>query len=177
MIALEFVSHLGWTYVLSLARKDWRGAWKEFLFFGILPDLAFAVPMLLLFLPSAVGMAAASFEVPEFYSVAEIYRLSHSYLTAFFAFAVVFLVLRRFYWPMLGWFLHISMDVFTHKGSMAMQMPFYPLPFSVEGFVYWSNTLFMLASWTAMALVLLWYYTRRPRRSGRARYNKKRGSK
>ncbi len=152
---MDFFSHAAWAYLLSRAGKKWRTEWKEFVFFGVLPDLAFGVPLLLLLAPKALEIIAKGFETPVFYTVPVIpvlYAVAHSYLAALAVFVAASAVLKRIYWPVLGWLLHVSLDAFTHKGSVAVQAPLYPLPFQVEGFVHWNNPFFLAANWLALAM-------------------------
>ena len=79
--------------------------------------------------------------------------------------AVVWLVTRSLWVPLLGWWAHIVIDVFTHSAE------FYPspvlYPFTRQGFdgIAWNSPWFMLGNYAAIiaALLALFLTRRRPK--------------
>lgn len=73
------------------------------------------------------------------------------------------LVLRRWCWPLMGWWLHILLDIPTHSAD------FYPVPalypFTMDGLdgIAWNTPWFMAANYAALAGVALWLALRRRR--------------
>ncbi|QCB46027.1 hypothetical protein [Hydrogenophaga sp. PAMC20947] len=58
-----------------------------------------------------------------------------------------------FWWPLLGWRLHIVIDVFTHSAQFLPSPVLYPLTYwGFEGWA-WNQPGFLLLNDTALALV------------------------
>lgn len=89
--------------------------------------------------------------------------LMHSAVVAG-AVSVAVLAVRRSFWgPLLGWWSHIVIDVFTHSAE------FYPVPvlypFTQRGFdgLAWNTPWFMASNYALLLMSMLWlYWTRRP---------------
>jgi hypothetical protein len=92
----------------------------------------------------------------------DLYDLSHSLVVFVPVFAIAWLIWRRPVWELLGWALHILMDIPTHSAH-------YPTPFlwpvSTYRFVgiSWRQWWFMSLNYAVLALVflLLWMARRR----------------
>lgn len=75
----------------------------------------------------------------------------HSAVVAATTTALSLLLCRQFWWPLLGWWSHIIIDVFTHSAE------FYPVPvlypFSERGFdgLAWNTPWFMVLNYLAIA--------------------------
>lgn len=82
--------------------------------------------------------------------------VAHSAVVAAVATALLWAVMRSVWIPLLGWWSHIVIDVFTHSAD------FYPspvlYPFTQRGFdgLAWNTPWFMLANYTALVAVGLW---------------------
>jgi hypothetical protein len=91
--------------------------------------------------------------------------LMHSAVVAAVVTAVAWWVTRSLWLPLLGWWSHIVIDVFTHSAE------FYPVPvlypFSQRGFdgIAWNEPWFLLANYAAIAVALAWLFA--TRRNGR----------
>lgn len=86
----------------------------------------------------------------------------HSAVVAAAATLAVWLVRRALWLPLLGWWSHIVIDVFTHSAE------FYPVPvlypFTERGFdgIAWNTPWFMATNYIAIAIsVLVLWWTRR----------------
>jgi LexA-binding, inner membrane-associated putative hydrolase len=88
----------------------------------------------------------------------------HSAPMAALATAAVWAVRRAFWIPLLGWWSHIVIDVFTHSADYYAVPVLYP--FTERGFdgVAWTTPWFMALNYAALAGTGLWLL-----RSGRAR--------
>jgi len=76
--------------------------------------------------------------------------------------------LRRTFWiPLLGWWSHIVIDVFTHSADYYAVPVLYP--FTERGFdgVAWITPWFMALNYTALAAVGVWLLMSRRRADGR----------
>jgi len=144
-------------------------------FWGVFPDLfAFGLPFLAMLYFFVTGQVTLSgiglrhlFNAPSnarwiITLPAQLYQISHSLVTFSLVFLVVWLILRRPYWELLGWALHIFIDIPSHAAN------FYPTPFlwpiSKYHFIYgvsWANPWFMLINYGALAIVWIYFLTKR----------------
>ncbi|MGD0201658.1 MAG: hypothetical protein ABSD27_12980 [Bryobacteraceae bacterium] len=144
----------------------WTALW------GVFPDLfAFTIPVTLALWYRLTGVGppadAGPHGVPHMHLAGQLYRISHSLIIFAVVFGLVWLLARRPVLPMLGWALHILIDIPSHS------MRFFPTPFLWPvsdyrfGGIGWANRWFMLANYTALAVVwfLLWRSARRARRA------------
>ncbi|MEK9182605.1 MAG: metal-dependent hydrolase [Patescibacteria group bacterium] len=145
----KFHVHIGWTA-----------------FFGVFPDLfAFTIPFLFRFYLIFIGKNSPS----VFFSRTEggmggaedgldiahtLYQYSHSLVIWAVVFIIVWIYFKRPRFELLGWILHILIDIPSHLLS------FYPTPFlfpiSNYKFPYgiqWSNQWFMIINYGTLLLV------------------------
>jgi hypothetical protein len=92
---------------------------------------------------------AGSFDIAAY-----LYQFSHSLVVWAFVFGVVWYFSKRPRYELLGWALHIFIDIPSHA------IGFYPTPFlfplSDYRFPYgvsWGNTWYMITNYTALAFV------------------------
>lgn len=87
---------------------------------------------------------------------------THSALVFAVCFAAIWLLLRKPPLEMLGWALHILIDVFTHRGLFAVKFLWPVLPVPIDG-IRWQTPWFLAANFTVLAAVylLLWIYRAR----------------
>jgi hypothetical protein len=99
---------------------------------------------------------------PRFDWVWDVYNASHSALVFAIVFGAVWLILRRPVLEMLGWALHILIDVFTHRGMFAIQFLWPLSAVHVDG-ARWEAGWLLAANYTALTSVylLLWIRGRR----------------
>ena len=74
---------------------------------------------------------------------------------------------RRTFWiPLLGWWSHVVIDVFTHSADYYAVPVLYP--FTERGFdgIAWTTPWFMVLNYVALVLVGTWLLVRRRRPSG-----------
>ena len=92
-----------------------------------------------------------------------LYSFSHSIFIFGIIFLVVYVILGRFVWEMLGWLGHIIVDIPTHSYK------FYPTPFlwpfskwKFDG-ISWGNKWFMIANYSLIVLflVVIWWKGRK----------------
>ena len=89
--------------------------------------------------------------------------VAHSAVVAGVVTALLWAVMRSIWIPLLGWWSHIVIDVFTHAAD------FYPspvlYPFTQRGFdgLAWNTPWFVLANYTALVAVGLWLLMSAPR--------------
>ncbi|MBU1196883.1 hypothetical protein KJ765_00065 [Candidatus Micrarchaeota archaeon] len=153
---MDFFSHVIWTYLLFRSFGFDNSLVAQSVFFGLLPDLTFVIAGILL--GSKYWIEEGKRPTRErLRSVFFMYRYSHSFVS-FAAFLVISsLLFGSVYWPAFAWFLHILLDLWTHRGSpVEPQKPFFPLSdFSVRGWIWWRNPYFLIVNW---ALITIAYF-------------------
>lgn len=129
-------------------------------FFGVAPDFfAFTFPFLFLFYKMLIGQAHFGFpghhaQIGGLDVATYLYQFSHSIIIFALVFTLVWVLSRRPRYEMLGWLLHILIDIPSHALS------FYPTPFlfpiSDYRFPYgisWANTTYMLINYSLLLVV------------------------
>jgi hypothetical protein len=131
---------------------------------GVFPDLfAFTVPVGLVVWQRVTRSPEVlqGGRMPRLDLAWRLYHVSHSLVVFSLAFGLVWLVARRPILAMLGWPLHILIDIPLHTAR------FFPTPFlwPVSSFhvsgISWGNRWFMLCNYTALAIVYLVLWLRR----------------
>ncbi len=168
---MDILAHTLWTTALTrkgnieIEKKKKRSKinmlWIAF--FGIFPDLfAFTIPFFVSFYMVASGQQyfesfATRHQVADGFNLAhDLYKYSHSIIIWLLVFLVVWLIFKKPWLPLLGWLLHILIDIPSHA------INFFPTPFlfpiSTYVFPYgvaWSNMYFMIVNYSA--LFILWF--------------------
>lgn len=165
---MDIISHGLWGGITA-GRKSRRDFWLAF-FFGVAPDVfSFGIFSVGVWLGLAEGPdwgkgLPDSSIIPVYVHI--LYNWTHSLLIFIFVYAVVWLVLRRPYYLLLPWGLHIVMDIFTH-GSQ-----FFPTPFlwpitkrTIEG-IPWSEPIIFFPNLILLALLYIWFFIVRRRLRG-----------
>lgn len=128
------------------------------LFFGVFPDIVFVTAAIML----SINMFARSREISRnklFPIVRKFYAVSHSFITIAFFAVITSVISGGFYYPVIGWLLHVVLDLYTHKGSpVEPQYPLYPLEKpAIKGYIWWRNPYFMAINWTL--IIILFFLT------------------
>jgi hypothetical protein len=166
---MDIFAHTLWTNAAArganevVGKKDkgfhihpgWAGFW------GVFPDFfAFTVPFIigmynLLFNPAYEGgFGPRMIHHSGFDLAAFLYQFSHSLVIWALVFVLVWVIRRRPKYELLGWALHILIDIPSHV------LAFYPTPFlfpiSEYRFPYgiqWSNMWYMIINYSLLAVV------------------------
>ena len=122
-------------------------------FWGMFPDIfSFVIPYIIFFfiLIFAKGFNISAIytgiQSPAYSGIIEIlYNISHSLVIFSLVFLLAWLIFRKPIWIMLGWLLHILIDIPTHiKGYFATPM-FWPISnFKINGIAYWREPVVMI---------------------------------
>ena len=170
---LDFVAHALWTTIAAQAsrRRVARISLGWAAFWGVFPDLfSFAVPAVVRLWWYATGTTSSllpdAHSQQHFQYVWQLYNFSHSLLAFAAVFGIVWAILRRPVLELLGWALHIVLDIPTHQGIFAVQFLWPISSFSVRG-IRWESLSFMAVNYTLLLLVLawMWFRSRRPQSS------------
>ena len=174
---MDIVAHGLWVGIgLAAARRKRdipRGTALATLAAAMAPDLIQLLPVLFAAVSRPDGMAvlqAYIMALPGFEpalppSIAtltnHLHCVMHSAVVAGVVTAAIWWLRRSIWLPLLGWWSHIVIDVFTHSAE------FYPVPvlypFTQRGFdgIAWNEPWFLLANYAAIAVALAWLFLSR----------------
>lgn len=85
----------------------------------------------------------------------------HSALVGVVATALIWFWLGRFWLPLLGWWSHIVIDVFTHSADFYPSPVFYPVTYRGFDGIAWNTPWFMVLNYLSIAFVGLIVLRRR----------------
>ncbi|QQS23226.1 hypothetical protein IPM19_01520 [bacterium] len=168
---MDVIAHTLWTNALfHLKYQKLRKMRYLAAFFGVAPDLVGFTPLFFYLIFSGKTFAGERFSFENdqhwtFHFASEMYNYSHS-LVIFAAVFIGVLLMGNIYfkvknrgaykfwvfWPLLGWALHILIDIPTHPDFY--HTPFlYPISsYEVQHGVAWSHPVFMVINYTLMAM-------------------------
>ena len=148
---MDVFAHGLWSYAVFHKKKY---VWLATLF-GVLPDiLSFGI----LFVINIVNgnfhrWPPALSTLPKWLFAA--YNLTHSFIMFLFVFILIFLLTKKWFWPLTAWAVHILIDIPTHS------FKFFPTPFlwplsdyKFDG-VSWGTPWFMLLNYGSLTIVFL----------------------
>jgi membrane-bound metal-dependent hydrolase YbcI (DUF457 family) len=159
---MDIVSHGLWGGI-AFGRASRRTFWTAFAF-GVMPDLfAFGPHFVASIWDSLAGNGGTPIgprhghaNIPGY--IFAIYNVTHSLVVFALAFALVWAVRRRPWWPMGAWGLHVLMDIPTHSTR------FFPTPFlwplsdyRVDG-ISWGQPIILVPDLVLLAGLYLWYF-------------------
>ena len=142
-------------------------------FWGIFPDVfAFGVSFLVSLYSVIFGEVSFSElynhgplikGVDKAFNLAHyLYQYSHSFIIFFIVFGIVWIIFKKPKLAMLGWGLHIFLDIFSHS------LQFFPTPFffPISNYVFpygirWSGQIFMIVNYSTLLFVFLYFLFRR----------------
>jgi hypothetical protein len=182
---MDVLAHGLWTaFAGSQANKKLKKKINLFWLaaFGIAPDVLSFAP---LFVVMAIQILTGNFHPSDFYHADDLepappdtlpiftlthllYSIFHSAVIFAIVFLIVYLITRRWQLFMLGWLLHILIDIPTHSYQ------FYPTPvlwpFSKWEFngLSWATPWFMVLNYSVIFLIFIFYW-----RKGKSRVSEK----
>ncbi len=140
-------------------RRPVRLGWA--VVFGVAPDLvSFTVPAVLRIWWRLTGVTTSLLPQPggpRFEWVGGLYACVHSLVIFGVVFGVAWAVARRPVWEMLGWLLHVAIDIPTHRGWFAIESLWPISPVRFDG-IPWETGWLLAATYGSLAgiFVLLW---------------------
>jgi hypothetical protein len=157
---MDIFAHALWTGAAARgARWKWRWPVRPLwaALWGVFPDLfAFTVPVAISVVHQLQGVRYV--RGTQWKLAGQLYHISHSLIVCAAVLALVWVLARRPVFAMLGWPLHILIDIPSHSEQ------FYPTPFlwPVSSFhvsgMAWGNRWFMLINYTALLMVYTLIY-------------------
>lgn len=159
---------------VNIKRRTRFHVWLA-VFWGMFPDLfAFAVPFVWTawliasgqFDPHAVphqgqGEPVPADGLPLFYVAHALYNVSHSAIVFALVFCLVSFIRKRPSWEMLGWALHIMIDIPTHSYSFFPTPVLWPVSSWKFDGISWALPWFLISNYFALAVVYLWLWRKR----------------
>lgn len=164
---MDILAHALWTTAIAVPARQkimrpislpWTAFW------GVFPDLfSFTIPAILRIWWYATGVTHSLRPDPEsakrLQFVWQLYHCSHSLITFTAVFALGWLLARSPMLEMLGWALHILIDIATHQGIFAIHFLWRFSAYSVSA-LRWENSRFFAATYGALLLMYLWLWIR-----------------
>ena len=170
---MDIFAHAIWTNVLAtIARKrqeKLRAMHQKFVsvawatFWGIFPDLfAFTIPF-------GIGIfgwiTGAGFQYGRETIATGLAPMLYNYSHSLVIWAVIFLgtwaVYKRPRWELLGWALHILIDIPSHANGFYLTPVFFPISgWKFTHGVSWGHPIYMIVNYSAMAIAwigTMWY--------------------
>lgn len=170
---MEIVAHGLWTAAAAIttkrtlkARVDvaWAAWW------GVFPDVLAFGPMIaagLWLLLTGSAAPAPGRVLPRAHIGVPLYPIAHSMIVFLAVFALACILKRRIVFSMLGWLLHILIDIPTHSLRYHATRFLWPVSnFRIDGLAWWTPW-FWAATYGALAVVyfVMWrkgWLTSRP---------------
>lgn len=143
---MDIVSHALWGYAITLRKSKFLLA----ALFGALPDLfAFTIP----FIFNLFNGGFDHHNIPVFGEYVNVlYSISHSLFIAILVFAIIYAIRKKVYIWMLGWPLHILIDIPTHSLEFFATPFLFPISDLRFDGIPWSNPFIFFTNWTLIAL-------------------------
>jgi|SRR3989344_5120709 len=148
---MDTLAHGLWSFAVFHKKKY---AWLAVLF-GILPDiLSFGIIFLINILNGNLRRSPPQLNsLPDWLFAA--YNMTHSFIIFIAVFILIYLITKKWFWPLTAWAIHILIDIPTHS------LRFFPTPFlwplsnyKFDG-ISWATGWFMLLNYSALMLVFL----------------------
>jgi hypothetical protein len=173
---MDILAHALWTTAAAVAargriRRPIHLGWAAF--WGIFPDLfSFAIPAVVriwwyttdatpFLLPDAKS-------APHFQFAWQLYHFSHSLVVFAVTFGIAWILAKRPVLELLGWALHILIDIPTHRGIFTVHFLWPFSSYGVSGF-RWESPWFLAVNYAVLLLLYAWIWVRGQRRLGPVR--------
>lgn len=149
---MDILSHALYGYAITLRKSKFALA----AFFGALPDLfAFTIPFI-------IGVFSGGFVRdgrPIFGDyVSFLYSISHSLVIAAVVFVIIYAFKKKVYIWMLGWPLHILLDIPTHSKEFFATPFLFPISdFRFDG-IPWSTSYIFFPNWILIAIIYIYLF-------------------
>ena len=180
---MDTLAHALWAGAgVTLASRRWTITWRTAVItvaLAALPDVVHLLPIIVWWLLGDGSLAtieayatAAPGQEPTLPPLVNLlshhlHCVMHSAIVAGAVTVLLWAAMRLWWIPLLGWWLHIVIDVFTHSAS------FYPVPvlypITERGFdgLAWNTPWFMVLNYVSLAATVVWLLHTRTRRHDR----------
>ena len=148
---MDTFAHGLWSYAIFHRKKY---VWLATLF-GVMPDIfSFGILFLMNLVNGNMHRGRPPVEsLPKWLSPA--YNLTHSFVMFAAVFLAIFLIAKKWFWPLTAWAIHILIDIPTHS------FQFFPTPFlwPISDYKFngisWATPWFMLLNYGALMIVFV----------------------
>ena len=154
---MDIFAHGLWSFAIFHKKKY---VWWATLF-GVLPDiLSFGILFIISLINGNLPRGRPSLSsLPDWLYGA--YNMTHSFIVFFAVFILVYLITKKWFWPLTAWAIHVLINIPTHSSR------FFPTPFlwplsnyKFDG-ISWATGWFMLLNYgSLMAVFLIISYNR-----------------
>lgn len=163
---MDIFAHALWTtaaYKQLYDKKHTHLSLKWAAFWGVFPDLfAFTIPFVMLFVNLATGHLPRNTYGWDsgMQSLAyQLYNISHSLVIFLVTFLIVWALRRKAPLVMLGWALHILIDVPTHVAEFYATPIFWPISgWKFTHGISWGAPWFMVLNYSSLILVYTYFF-------------------
>lgn len=149
--------------VIPQTRGNRRTTWWG-IFWGVFPDIWAFTPVFGYFFYEAIFLHLPfRFENPQDTVqhlpldglTHHLYQLSHSLVIWAVVFGLTWVTIKKMPWPLLGWALHICIDIFSHSSKFFPTPFLFPISkFYVNGWA-WASPVFMIVNYSLLLLLYL----------------------
>ncbi len=148
---MDIFAHGLWSYAVFHKKKY---AWLAILF-GVLPDiLSFGILFIMNLISGSLQRGPPSLSsLPDWLFAA--YSMTHSFVIFLLVFFIIYLLTKKWFWPLTAWAIHVLIDIPTHSTR------FFPTPFlwPLSGYVFdgisWATPWFMLVNYSSLMIVFI----------------------
>jgi hypothetical protein len=146
---MDVISHALWANALFRKKK-----WAELgIFFGIFPDVGFLPIILHVLFATPLPYEEALSSVPHYLFIP--YFLLHSFVALGIVALILFIWAKEYLPALLGWFLHIIIDIPVHDGFFATRF-IYPISnYGISG-IPWTNVWIFVGNYLALGGIYLY---------------------
>jgi hypothetical protein len=172
---MDIFAHAVWTNIMARIAKQRAARRERFVFkigwatfFGVFPDLfAFTIS----FSIGIYGLITGTGFVYGRETIATglapmLYQYSHSLVIWGIVFCLVSIIYKKPRWELLGWALHIIIDIPSHAGGFYLTPFLFPISdYKFTHGISWAHPVFMLVNYSALliawGMVLFYKYKNR----------------
>ncbi len=168
---MDILAHFLWAYAVAAYAKIRQR--KTMGLIGVLPDFfSFGILLLAGFLTGTMHAGKPDLaSIPAY--VFHLYDWTHSLVVFSLVFIAVFLVTKKWHLPLLGWAVHVLLDIPTHSTSFFPTPFLWPLSdFSYNG-ISWADPWFMIINYSFLALVY-WHLAQEHKKEKANKHKKQR---
>lgn len=163
---MDIFAHGLWTGLVFRKYKGKKILWP--IFFGIAPDIfSFGIYLSTSVLSSGVLLLDRSNEhlsaqIPRY--VDFLYGLTHSFIIFITIFLLLWFWRKKPFWPLLAWGVHIAIDIPLHSAEFFPTPFLFPLSSFKISSISWGNSYFLLANYSALAILYLAFFLAKNRK-------------
>lgn len=148
---MDTFAHGLWSFAIFHKK---RYVWLAVLF-GLLPDLlSFGILFLMNLVNGSFNRGRPSIEsLPKWLFAA--YNLTHSLVMFLAVFLLIYVITKKWFWPLTAWAIHIIIDIPTHSFRYFPTPFLWPLSDYKFNGISWATPWFMVLNYSALVIVFI----------------------